>query len=144
MKLTPKFIFILALACCIFSAQAATFDNFNDGIDDGWLRYNPTSGKYSFPVESGSVAYKLESSWGSLFNPGRIASINIKEPAHSQFHVEVDLLNWTYNWGEDIGLVARLQARFTQINDSEKRRRYFFSHFSGEKSCHVTRSRPCG
>lgn len=109
MKLTPKFIFILALACCIFSAQAATFDNFNDGIDDGWLRYNPTSGKYSFPVESGSVAYKLESSWGSLFNPGRIASINIKEPAHSQFHVEVDLLNWTYNWGEDIGLVARLQ-----------------------------------
>lgn len=109
MKLTSKFIFILTLVWCISNVYAATFDDFNDGIDDGWLRYNPTSGKFSFPVESGSVAYKLESSWGSLINPGRIASINLKEPVRSQFHVEVDLLNWTYNWGEDIGLVARLQ-----------------------------------
>ena len=109
MKLNPKFIFILVLAWCISSVQAATFDDFNDGIDDGWLYYNPTLGKFSFPIESGSVAYKMESSWGSLISPGRIASINMKEPAHSKFHVEVDLLNWTYNWGEDIGIVARLQ-----------------------------------
>lgn len=91
------------------TVDAATFDDFNDGIDDGWIHYNPIPGHYSFPVESGSIAYKLECSWGSLFNPGRIGSINMNEPAHSKFHVEVDLLNWTYNWGEDIGLVARLQ-----------------------------------
>ncbi len=76
MKLNPKFIFILALAWCISGAQAATFDDFNDGIDDGWRHYNPTLGKFSFPIESGSVAYKMESSWGSLFNPGRIARAN--------------------------------------------------------------------
>lgn len=109
MKLNLRILFILALTCYFSSIHAATFDDFNDGIDDGWLRYNPIPGKFSFPVESGSVAYKMESSWGSLFSPGRIGSINMKEPAHSKFHVEVDLLNWTYNWGEDIGLVARLQ-----------------------------------
>jgi hypothetical protein len=109
MKLNLKFIVVPLLTCHISTVQAATFDDFNDGIDDGWLHYNPIPGKFSFPVESGSVAYKLSSSWGSLFNPGRIASINMKEPARSQFHVEVDLLNWTYNWGEDIGIVARLQ-----------------------------------
>ncbi|MGR9036849.1 MAG: hypothetical protein ACU83O_09710 [Gammaproteobacteria bacterium] len=108
----PNFNFILAflaLAGCFSSAQAATFDDFNDGIDDGWRHYNPIPGRFSFPVESGSVAYKMESPWGSLFNPGRIGSINMKEPPHTQFHLEADLLNWTYNWGEDIGLVARLQ-----------------------------------
>lgn len=110
MKPQSKFFSILFLLCCLCSAHAATFDDFNDGIDDGWLRYNPSDGKYSFPIESGSVAYKLESQWGgNLFNPNRIGSINLKEPVHSQFHVEVDLLNWTTNWGEDIGIVARVQ-----------------------------------
>lgn len=90
-------------------AQAATFDDFNDGIDDGWRRYNPVPGIFSFPVESGSRAYKMESTWGSLFSPGRIGSINMREPPHSKFHIEADLLNWTYNWGEDIGLAARVQ-----------------------------------
>jgi hypothetical protein len=99
----------LALAGCFSFAYGATFDDFNDGIDDGWRRYDPIPGKFSFPVESGSVAYKMESSWGSLFSPGRIGSINMNEPPHAKFHVEADLLNWTYNWGEDIGLVARLQ-----------------------------------
>ena len=99
----------LTLAGSFYSARADTFDDFNDGIDDGWRRYNPIPGTFSFPVESGSVAYKMESPWGSLFSPGRIGSINMKEPPHTKFHVEADLLNWTYNWGEDIGLAARLQ-----------------------------------
>ncbi|MGJ0485778.1 MAG: hypothetical protein ACR65R_14800 [Methylomicrobium sp.] len=110
MKLTFRFLFMfLAVAGCISSIHAATFDDFNDGIDDGWRRYNPIPGIFSFPMESGSVAYKMESPWGSLFSPGRIGSINMKEPARAKFHVEADLLNWTYNWGEDIGLMARLQ-----------------------------------
>lgn len=99
----------LALAGSFSSARAAVFDDFNDGLDDGWRRYNPIPGTFSFPMESGSVAYKMQSPWGSLFNPGRIGSINMKEPAHSKFHVEADLLNWTSNWGEDIGLAARVQ-----------------------------------
>jgi len=109
-KLNLRFrLTCLMLAGCIFTAQASTFDDFNDGIDDGWRRYNPIPGTFSFPIESGSVAYKMESPWGSIFSPGRIGSINLKEPAHTKFHVEADLLNWTYNWGEDIGLLARMQ-----------------------------------
>jgi hypothetical protein len=99
----------LAVLKCISSIQAATVDDFNDRIDDGWLHYNPVPGTFSFPVESDSVAYKMECSWGSLLSPGRIGSINMKEPAHAKFHIEADLLNWTYNWGEDIGLLARIQ-----------------------------------
>jgi hypothetical protein len=99
----------LAVAGYFCASHATTFDDFNDGIDDGWRRYNPIPGTFSFPTESGSRAYRMESPWGSLFSPGRIGSINMKEEVHKKFHVEVDLLNWTYNWGEDIGLAARLQ-----------------------------------
>jgi len=110
MKLNVRFFFTcLVVAGCLSTTHAATFDDFNDGIDDGWKRYNPIPGKFSFPIESGSVAYKMESPWGSLLSPGRIGSINMNEPAHTKFHVEADLLNWTYNWGEDIGLLARMQ-----------------------------------
>ncbi len=110
MKLNFRFLLtFLALAGGIAAAHAATFDDFNDGNDEGWIHYDPIPGTYSFPMESGSVAYKMESPWGSLFSPGRIGSINMNEPAHTKFHVEADLLNWTYNWGEDIGLLARLQ-----------------------------------
>lgn len=97
------------LAAYTTTAHSVTFDDFNDGVDDGWKPYNPLPGKISFPIESGSRAYKLESPWGSVFNPGRIGSINMQEPPLQKFHVEVDLLNWTYNWGEDIGLLARMQ-----------------------------------
>ena len=110
MKLTFRiFLIVWVLAGCFAATHAATFDDFNDGNDDGWTRYDPIPGTFSFPRESGSVAYKMESRWGSLFNPGRIGSVNMKEPTHAKFHVEADLLNWTYNWGEDIGLLARLQ-----------------------------------
>lgn len=111
MKLNYKFLltFFLVVTGCIFSVCAATFDDFNDGIDDGWTHYNPIPGRFSFPMESGSVAYQMKCPWGSLFSPGRIGSINMYEPAHTKFHVEADLLNWTYNWGEDIGLLARIQ-----------------------------------
>lgn len=110
MKLNPRVLFTcLVIAGCISTAHAVTFDNFNDANDDGWLRYNPIPGSFSFPIESGSVAYKMESRWGSLISPGRIGSINMNEPAHTKFHVEADLLNWTFNWGEDIGLLARMQ-----------------------------------
>ena len=110
MKLNGKaFPLLLAAVCFISFSHAETFDDFNDGIDDGWKHYNPIPGKISFPTESGSVAYKLESRWGSVFSPGRIGSINMNEPPHAKFHVEADLLNWTYNWGEDIGLLARMQ-----------------------------------
>jgi len=116
MKLNFRFLLtFLAVAGRISSAHAATFDDFNDGIDDGWTRYDPISGTFSFPMESGSVAYQMECPWGSLFNPGRIGSINMKEPVHTKFHVEADLLNWTYNWGEDIGLLARLQEPVTSF-----------------------------
>lgn len=110
MKQNLNHLFISwVLVGCIAATDAATFDDFNDGVDDGWQHYNPVPGKFSFPMESGSVAYKMECSWGSLFSPGRIASINMNEPPHEKFHVEADLLNWTYNWGEDIGLLARMQ-----------------------------------
>jgi len=110
MRLNFRFLLTcLAVAGCISTTHAATFDNFNDGIDDGWKLYNPIPGTFSFPLESESVAYKMKCSWGSLFSPGRIGSINMNEPAHAKFHVEADLLNWTYNWGEDIGLLARIQ-----------------------------------
>ncbi|MDD2740015.1 MAG: hypothetical protein PHR94_13880 [Methylomonas lenta] len=109
-KLNFKFFFVsLLVVGFISTTYADTFDDFNDGNDDGWLHYDPIPGKYSFPIESGSTAYKMESVWGNILNPGRIGSINMQEPPHAKFHIEADLLNWTYNWGEDVGLLARMQ-----------------------------------
>ena len=109
-KLNFKFLFASLLVFGFISTTYAdTFDDFNDGNDDGWLHYDPIPGKYSFPIESGSTAYKMESDWGNILNPGRIGSINMQEPPHAKFHIEADLLNWTYNWGEDVGLLARMQ-----------------------------------
>ncbi len=105
-KLLPAYLVIAGLLAI---ADAATVDDFNDSSDDGWVHYNPIPGKFSFPVVSGSVAYKMTCPWGSLFSPGRIGSINMTEPPHSKFHVEADLLDWTFNWGEDVGLLARMQ-----------------------------------
>lgn len=90
-------------------AETATYDNFNDGVDDGWIHYNPRPGAITFVEESGSLAFQMKCSGGSLIDPCRMVSINMKEPPHAKFHVEVDLLSWTLNWGEDIGLVARVQ-----------------------------------
>ncbi len=107
-KILIIFLFFF-LVKTISSTVAATFDDFNDGVDDGWEHYNPAHGTISFVKESGSLAYQMKGAWGSLFNPMRIGSINFKEPPHSKFHIEADLLSWTPNWGEDVGLLARMQ-----------------------------------
>jgi hypothetical protein len=108
-----KYIFpvliLISLVAQFPKSFAATVDDFNDGVDDGWQHYNPIPGVFSFPKESGSIAYQMKSPWGSLFSPGRIGSINMKEPAHAKFHIEADLLSWTPDWGEDVGLLARMQ-----------------------------------
>lgn len=108
-RVFSKLMALIVLTSIITPTFAAIFDDFNDGIDDGWKHYNPLPGVISFPKESGSTAYQMKSDWGSLFSPGRIGSINMKEPPHAKFHIEADLLSWTPNWGEDVGLLARMQ-----------------------------------
>lgn len=103
------FTLFSVLGIGLSSAEAATYDDFNDGVDEGWIHYNPRPGTIAFVEESGNLAYQMKCSGGSLINPCRMVSINTREPPHVKFHVEVDLLSWTLAWGEDVGLVARVQ-----------------------------------
>jgi pectate lyase len=117
---------LLALGFTLFgfgsSAHAQIFsDNFNDGNDNGWTRYQPLQpfgapGTWSFP----SGAYQIQAA-GSP-NPGTLGAgragsartdINL-----SDFHVEVDVLNWNNSLSQAFGLSARVNQIGLQTTDS--------------------------
>lgn len=111
-------------------AHAQIFsDNFNDGNDDGWLRYQPLQpfgapGTWLFP----SGAYQIQAagspSPGTL-GAGRAGSartdINL-----SNFHLEVDVLNWNNSLSQAFGLSARANQIGLQTTDS-----YLFLYLTG-------------
>ncbi|MEI6673846.1 MAG: HYR domain-containing protein [Verrucomicrobiota bacterium] len=86
-------------------------DDFNDGNDTGWTHYNPVAGSaFVFPALAGSVAYQLTAPMGSASSPGRIGSFRMDEPTRTKFHVEADVLNWSADKGQFIGVMARVQS----------------------------------
>ena len=88
-----------------------TFDDFNGGNDTGWTHYAPVNPSYFlFPTAWGSGAYQLWSPAGDSSNPGRIGSYRMDEPIRTNFHVEADLVNWSENKGQYMGVMARVQS----------------------------------
>jgi hypothetical protein len=91
------------------------FDDFNGGNDTVWTHYSPVAGSlFEFPAVAGSGAYQMTSLKGVLSqtspDPGRIGSYRMDEPARTKFHVEADLLNWSENKGQYMGVMARVPS----------------------------------
>ncbi len=92
-----------------------SLDDFNDGNDTGWTHYNPVAGSaYAYPAMVGSGAYQMTSPVGVISatnpDPGRIGSFRMDEPVRTKFHVEADLLNWSEDKGQYMGVEARVQS----------------------------------
>ena len=90
-------------------------DDFNDGIDDGWDRYDPIGsavppgvGTWSFPNAN---SYRIQTSPSpspGMVGPGRAGSTRT-DASYTDFYVSVDIINWDPALEQAIGLLARLR-----------------------------------
>jgi len=88
-------------------------DDFNDGNDAGWMRYDtigshpafPDQGTWTFP----SGGYRLQAAASpapGVVGPARIGSL--RPEVYSDFYVAVDVVNWDESLDQSFGPFARL------------------------------------
>ena len=101
---------LILLASPVASDVVAQSDDFNDGNDVGWTRYNPLaplggSASYSFP----SGAYRITAPASpnpELFGPARAGSL-FPSATFRRARVEVDLFGWLPTLTQSAGVFAR-------------------------------------
>ena len=95
----------------VVSAQVVS-DDFDDGMDDGWIRADPleelpiSDGVMTFSFPGGN-SYRLQAdpSPAPAAGGGRGGSIRPEEYEDS-FHIEVDLVAWDDTLRQDVGILA--------------------------------------
>lgn len=107
----------LALLLLMFqpSSLLAQKDDFNDGNDDGWTRFDPRGMLGAGPAASWSFpngnSYRIEVPVRAELNiagQGRAASI-IESQAYTDFYVEVDIIDWDESSVQTAGIAARMK-----------------------------------
>lgn len=107
-----------ALLCAVAFASYTTSalaesDDFNDGNDAGWTRYNPLSGFgvpgiFSFP----SGGYRIQTTAPSP-NPGALGNARVgsyRATSYTDFYISVDIVNWNDSLPQAAGILARIQS----------------------------------
>ena len=107
---------LLALGCLLASppdllhAQFQS-DDFNDGNDDGWTRYDALApagmnATYSFP----NGGYRIQTTYlgGSPQLTGRSGSV--RPEIYTSFYVAVDIVAWNDALPQSFGLLARIRT----------------------------------
>jgi hypothetical protein len=103
---------LLAIALLLSATGArAQSDDFNDGNDNGWNRYDPLAGfglraEYSFP--NGGYRIRTPYTTGQAANPGRAGTV--RPEMYSDFYVSVDLVSWNDSLPQSVGILARVQT----------------------------------
>ncbi len=104
----------ILMAGSVSNALSQVFtDNFNDGNDTGWDRYDtigshpafPDQGTWTFP----SGGYRMQAAASpapSAVGPARIGSL--RSQVYTDFYVAVDVLNWNDTIDQSFGPFARL------------------------------------
>src|SRR5258706_456086 len=98
---------VAAFTTLIGTSSFAVDDNFNDGVDDGWTRYDPV-GKGSWALLNGT--YRIQSAPSpspSTVGPGRAGSIRTTE-SYVQFYAAVDIVTWDNSLDQIFGLITRV------------------------------------
>src|SRR5688572_7192038 len=84
-------------------------DDFNDGDDNGWVRYNPLgTATFSFPGDSfADKDYRIQSaaSPNASFGPGRASASRTN--IYDDFFAAVDLTAWDNTLNQAFGLIFR-------------------------------------
>ena len=108
-RLVALTLFLAGLAG--ISNALAQSDDFNDGNDTGWTRYDPLSAfgapaTFSFP----SGGYRIQSAASpnpGLLGPGRAGSLR-NDQSYSDFAVVFDLVDWNNTQDQAFGALARV------------------------------------
>ena len=103
----------LTLSISLPTLLVAQTDDFNDGDDVGWLRYDPISTQIQLPQNTWtfpSDGYRLQAAPtpNPAGGPGRVGSFR-QEMIYDNFHLSVDVLNWNAGLTNAIGMIARVQ-----------------------------------
>ena len=102
MKTTTPALFLSMLALLSGPALAQS-DNFNDGNDTGWTRFNPIgTASFSFPAGGYRLATVASPNPATL-GPGRGGSLR-QDVLYTKLSVSVDIVEW--NAAEDASWAA--------------------------------------
>ena len=101
----------LALALGTGHLQAQS-DNFNDGNDNGWTRYDPIGtvvpGFAKYEVVNGAYRISVPVSPNPAFGPARAGAVR-DDVTYSDFFVSVDVVNWNENVDQAFGILASVK-----------------------------------
>ncbi|MCH2063297.1 MAG: hypothetical protein MK194_06180, partial [Roseibacillus sp.] len=113
--INPTFLLSVALGLGTLPLLAQDIeDDFNDGDDAGWSRYLPLEAfgapaTFSFPDGN---SYRIQSAASP--DPGQLgaarAGAHQEATVYEAFRVEVDLVNWDNDLGQDIGVLGSLSS----------------------------------
>lgn len=113
MKTLPALL-IFALVC-VLPVAAQIVDNFNDGNDAGWTRYDPIGSHPSFPDQAtftlANGTYRIQvppSPLPAALGPARAGSLRA-DVTYSNFFVSVDLIDWNDTVNQAFGIIARVK-----------------------------------
>jgi hypothetical protein len=125
---------LVALSLAYFAPTGlrAQNDDFNDGNDAGWLQYDPLGSFLGVPQNTWSFAsgkYRLQAAPtpNPAGGPGRVGSLR-QDVSYSNFHLEVDIVDWNPERTNAFGLIARVQPSpaFSTLSG------YVFGYVSGD------------
>jgi hypothetical protein len=106
---------IVAMALATSSARGAVLaDNFNDGNDTGWMRYDPlvgfgAGGAWSFPNGAYRIQTPTPSPDPGALGPPRAGSV-IESDVYEDFFVSVDVVDWDETLDQAFGILARVNT----------------------------------
>jgi hypothetical protein len=107
---------ILTLAASLANPVPKLFaqsDDFDDGNDLGWTRYDPFAGAGLHIVkwEFTNSAYRIRTTSPSpsqQLGPGRAGSL--RSESYTNFYIAVDVVNWDDTLPQAVGILARVQS----------------------------------
>jgi hypothetical protein len=101
-----------SLALTFGGAAFAQSDNFNDGNDTGWQRYDPI-GTVAGPIATFSFpngGYRIQTTPSpapSTLGPGRAGALRTN--VYTDFYVAVDVVDWNPALNQAFGVLARVR-----------------------------------
>jgi hypothetical protein len=113
-RIVPTLIFgfITTVAAPELRAQS---DDFNDGNDAGWTRYDPIGSHPSFPdiatFSFPSGGYRIQTATSPMpaaVGPGRAAALR-NGTTYTDFFISVDVVDWKDDTRQAFGILARVQ-----------------------------------
>lgn len=107
----PTFL-VLTIATALAPVCLGQSDNFDDGNDDGWTRYDPQGTLGQGPQASyffTNGGYRIQAHRDPALaqtGPARAGSYRTNE--YSDFEITADIVNWDDSLNQSIGLLARM------------------------------------